>query len=101
MNSVCSLGTGRGLNNPANTGGVTVITLLLGYVREAAAYVQSLGLKAVAVVYLRLINSRSPERTSLVIFFMGEKYEKFYFISLCSFTISLWYNRPSQFINAE
>ncbi len=34
------------------------------YGREAAAYVQSLGLKAVAVVLLRLINSRSPERAS-------------------------------------
>ncbi len=40
-----------GLNNPAINGGVSVITsLLVSNDREAAAYVQSLGLKAVAVV---------------------------------------------------
>jgi hypothetical protein len=55
-------------------GGVSVITpLLVSYDREAAAYVQSLGLKAVAVVSLRLENFRSPERASLVIFLWGEK----------------------------
>ncbi|MGZ9097767.1 MAG: hypothetical protein ACXW30_05680 [Micavibrio sp.] len=47
---VCSIQADRGLNNPAINGGVTVITSLLGSDREAAAYVQSLGLKAVAVV---------------------------------------------------
>ena len=52
-------------------GGVTVFTPLLDlYGREAAAYVQSFGLKAVAVVSLRLINSRSPERASLETFFV-------------------------------
>jgi len=50
----------------------SVATSLLDlYGREAAAYVQSLGLKAVAVVLLRLYYSRSPERTSLVAFFSG------------------------------
>jgi hypothetical protein len=40
-----------GLDNPVVTGDVSVITSLLElYAREAAAYVQSLGLKAVAVV---------------------------------------------------
>jgi hypothetical protein len=49
----------------------SVTTSLLGYDREAAAYVQSFGLKAVAVVSLRLENFRSPERTSLVAFFFS------------------------------
>ncbi len=40
----------RGLNNPVITGGVSVITSLLGLDREVAAYVQGFGLKAVAVV---------------------------------------------------
>jgi len=43
------------------------------YGREAAAYVQSFGLKAVAVVSVRLLNSRSPENSSLVTFSFGRK----------------------------
>jgi hypothetical protein len=47
----------------------SVTTSLLDlYGREAAAHVQSLGLKAVAAELHRLYHSRSPERTSLVTF---------------------------------
>lgn len=62
----------RGLINPAITGDVSVITSLLGYDRGAAAYVQSLGLKAVAVVLLRLYHPRSPEQDSFGGFFFKE-----------------------------
>ncbi len=63
MNNVgLSLAADRGLVNPALDGDVSVITSLLGYDREAAAYVQSLGLKAVAVVLMRLYYFRSPEQ---------------------------------------
>ncbi|MCD8566604.1 MAG: hypothetical protein LRY36_01555 [Alphaproteobacteria bacterium] len=49
------------------------------YDREAAANVQRLGVKAVAVVLLRLINSRSPEEGQLlVIFLLREKQMKKY-----------------------
>lgn len=43
------------------------------YDREAAAYVQSLGSKAVAVVLLRLYHFRSPEQDSSGDFFMDIK----------------------------
>jgi hypothetical protein len=41
---------GPRLKNLCITGDVSVITSLLGYGREATAYVQSLGSKVVAVV---------------------------------------------------
>ena len=50
MTPVCSLKQ-TGAFQPRYSGGVSVITsLLVSYDREAAAYVQSFGLKAVAVV---------------------------------------------------
>jgi len=53
-----------GLNNPVLAGDVSVITSLLElYAREAAAHVQPVRVKAVAVVLIRLINSRSPEKS--------------------------------------
>lgn len=51
-----------GRKNPANTGDVPSLRRFSVYGREAAAYVQSPGLKAVAVVCLRLLNSRLPEQ---------------------------------------
>lgn len=73
MLSVCPRRQTGALITPHQTDGVSVTTPLLDlYGREAAAYVQAERLKAVAVVLMRLINSRSPERTSLVTFYLGE-----------------------------
>ena len=62
----------RGLINPALDGGVSVSSRRFSaYDRGAAAYVQSLGLKAVAVVLMRLYHPRSPEQDSFGGFFFG------------------------------
>lgn len=89
---------GRDVRIPLIPDGVSVThAASRPYGREAAAYVQASRLKAVAVVYKRLLNSRSPEET-LVTLFLGQnmgrgrnvsKYSNFILSSLLTVSVGL------------